>query len=402
MIVKFEFAKYGVPKKVNKKSKKVHNYKFYNDGICIDYITRIKAVYIQNNRDTKEELKTQFTDNNLSWDKFLQSRTKENFLTDDDTKTGLYRLFASKANDISIKTEKQIVKQISKKQHIWEMTINPGQLGIDNFAIDKEQWNTILNQQFRNLFRANNIDPEKIIGHWAIHSNTKYPHIHLSFWEKYPDINGNYRSKGSFKKETINKLKSMLAISLSSWDEYNKLYVVKNSIWDSKKKMKEFFNLPIKSTILHNSIETIQGFYKNSRNKNYALSSNNEKVNQAIWDIFNYVKEMNPSLNQIYSDYLDTLEEVSNTKYNTTKLQQEAQNFVSKEMDEFETQIGNIIVKDCLEQISFDKVNSYWEIDKQKELEWLLKKWQWEFENIQFWKKIEALKKFNKNIKYAR
>ncbi|AGJ90644.1 hypothetical protein [Mycoplasma putrefaciens] len=402
MIVKFEFAKYGVPKKVNKKSKKVHNYKFYNDGICIDYITRIKAVYIQNNRDTKEELKTQFTDNNLSWDKFLQSRTKENFLTDDDTKTGLYRLFASKANDISIKTEKQIVKQISKKQHIWEMTINPGQLGIDNFAIDKEQWNTILNQQFRNLFRANNIDPEKIIGHWAIHSNTKYPHIHLSFWEKYPDINGNYRSKGSFKKETINKLKSMLAISLSSWDEYNKLYVVKNSIWDSKKKMKEFFNLPIKSTILHNSIETIQGFYKNSRNKNYALSSNNEKVNQAIWDIFNYVKEMNPSLNQIYSDYLDTLEEVSNTKYSTTKLQQEAQNFVSKEMDEFETQIGNIIVKDCLEQISFDKVNSYWGIDKQKKLEWLLKKWQWEFENIQFWKKIEALKKFNKNIKYAR
>ncbi|AJM71544.1 hypothetical protein [Mycoplasma yeatsii] len=399
MIVKVEFSHPKIEKKENKKSGKVHNHSFYKSGTYIDYITREQAVYIQKDNENKQSLKLEYQDKNVEWEKFLDSKTKAKFLNDDESKTGLYRLFSEQANDLPIEKEKKIVKQISDKQNIWEMTINPGQLGIDTFAIDKHEWNDTLNKNMKSFFKANKIDPNKITGHWAIHSNTKYPHIHLSFWEKYPDINGNYRKKGSFNKESVEKLKTMLETSLAYQEEHQDFYVIKNSIWDSRKELKELMKQQVRTSILYNSVRTIKKFYKNSKNKTYALSKRDEKVNEAIWDIFNYIKSNNSKLNKEYAKYELEIEEIKKANYSSSYLQQQAIEFANKELAEFESQIGNMIIKDCLEIETVDDIVPVY--GGKNDLEKLFEKWEWEFENIQFWKKIEALKKFNKNFKQA-
>ncbi|UWD34775.1 integrative conjugal element protein [Mycoplasma cottewii] len=400
MIIKVEFSNKNVKKKENKKSGKVHDHDFYKSGTYIDYITRQQAVYIQKDDVTKQVLKQEYQDRNIEWEDFLDSKLKMNFLTDDQSKTGLYRLFGKQANDLSIEKEKKIVKQISDNQNIWEMTINPGQLGIDTFSIDKQQWNDMLNKNMKSFFKANKIDPNKITGHWVIHSNTKYPHIHLSFWEKYPDINGNYRKKGSFNKESVEKLKTMFETSLTYQEEYEDFYVTKNSIWDSRKEMKQLMKEQNTKTVLYNSVKTIRSFYQDSRNKNYAVSKNVDELKQAVWNIFDHMKDNNPKLNNEYEKYINAIEEVKNTNYESKELQQQANDFVNNEFAEFESQIGNIIIKDCLgEQASSWSDDSLDLAFNWNEWDRIFREWEWEFENIQFWKKIEALKKYNKNIK---
>ncbi|WP_049749250.1 hypothetical protein [Mycoplasma capricolum] len=57
VVVKFEFAKEGVKKKPNSETGHIHNHNFYTSGSYLDYITREKAVYIQEDWKTKQDLK---------------------------------------------------------------------------------------------------------------------------------------------------------------------------------------------------------------------------------------------------------------------------------------------------------------------------------------------------------
>ncbi|MBY7704023.1 hypothetical protein JIY74_27600 [Vibrio harveyi] len=60
------------------------------------------------------------------------------------------------------------------------------------------------------------------------------------------------------------------------------------------------------------------------------------------------MKDNNPKLNQEYEKYVSAIEELKNSNYESKQLQQQADDFVNNEFAEFESQIGNIIIKDCL------------------------------------------------------
>ncbi len=100
---------------------------------------------------------------------------------------------------IQKKPKKEFEKLENNNQFIWEITLNPGQLGIDNQMVDKNEWNEILNKHMKSLLKANKLDPNKIEGYWALHSNSKYPHIHLGFFEKETNHSNNYRQSGKFR-----------------------------------------------------------------------------------------------------------------------------------------------------------------------------------------------------------
>nr|WP_233752031.1 hypothetical protein [Mycoplasmopsis agalactiae] len=66
----------------------------------------------------------------------------------------------------------------------------------------------------RGLLKANKLDPNNIIGYWALHSNTNYPHIHLGFFEKEPNHTNKYRLKGKFDPKSISRFSFYLKMLL--------------------------------------------------------------------------------------------------------------------------------------------------------------------------------------------
>ncbi|WHL49714.1 hypothetical protein HYE36_06500 [Mycoplasmopsis bovis] len=52
---------------------------------------------------------------------------------------------------------------------------------------------------WNHCLKPNKLDPNKIEGYWALHSNSKYPHIHLGFFEKETNHSNNYRQSGKFR-----------------------------------------------------------------------------------------------------------------------------------------------------------------------------------------------------------
>ncbi|WP_434329642.1 integrative conjugal element protein [Mycoplasma capricolum subsp. capricolum] len=405
VVVKFEFAKEGVKKRPNPETGHIHNHNFYTSGSYLDYITRQKAVYIQEDWKTKQDLKEEWEQQEQSekgWKNFLISKVKSNWVLDKTEeeikkKTGLYKLFEKEPIDINVDKEKQIVSKISKEQHIWELIINPGQIGIDNLSVDKNGWNKILNQHLKGLLKANNIDPNKITGHWVIHSNKKYPHVHLSFWEKYPDVNSNYRKKGAFKKETLKEFSQLIENSLVSQDEYEELNEIKASVWMNRKEIRQMFADSFKKIYVTDNIKIIKDFYKNKNNRNYASIKNDSIGYKAVWELFRYVINNNQELKEKYQEYKNTIKEIDSNSYNSLKVEKLKENFLENENAEFDQQLGNLIVKGCL---NYDDQKIYLGYGSNKNnLEWLMKKWEFEYEQILFERKMEALKKFNQNIK---
>nr|WP_233749897.1 relaxase MobL [Mycoplasmopsis agalactiae] len=121
------------------------------------------------------------------------------------------------------------------------MTLNPGQLGIDNQMVDKNEWNEILNKHMKSLLKANKLDPNKIEGYWALHANSKYPHIHLAFFEKETNHNNNYRQSGKFSSKSVERFKYLFENSIKTQAEYQNLFSLKIAFETIEKKLKNYF-----------------------------------------------------------------------------------------------------------------------------------------------------------------
>ncbi|CBW53937.1 CDS3, putative relaxase (part of ICE) [Mycoplasma mycoides subsp. capri LC str. 95010] len=407
MIVKLEFTNNSFNKKANKKSGKVHDFNFYSSGVFINYITRNNAVYVQNDDVSKEELIKEWQNSKLEFKDFIKTKTRKKQKIEDKSKTGLYRLFDESPVDIDLKKAKKILKKLNPNQNVWELVINPGQLGIDYQMIDKKEWNDILNKTTKNLFKVNNLNPNNMTGFWTIHTNTEFVHLHLCFFEKQADINNNFRTKGKFKKQSLERYSEIIKTHIISNKDYENLYQVKNEIWDSRKEIKNFFKDGIKAAFVEHSVKVIKEFfYKNGNNKNYSLTKDNKRVNEAVWDIFNYIKNTTPELKRKYKEYRESIENMKQQTFSSEQVNKLKNEFLDKEAKEFEQQIGNTIVKDCLNSNWTDiryHSNSYSSFKpnkkKKSNLDYLVDKWKFEFNQIQFKKKMEALDKFNKNIR---
>lgn len=406
--VKFEFANNQVRKKLGKGQKNVHNFNFYKSGIHLDYISRRSAVYIQ---------KWDF-DLIKAKEKYVNATSYMNASVANNSKmklSGVYRLFDLEANDINIDKEKSLLKKISREQNIWEMIINPGDLGINNWLVDKKYWTEILDKNLSKLLKANNLKKDNVLGHFVIHGNTKYPHVHLSFWEKEPSFvktNGklDFKSRGAFSKESLERFNALLFedFTYNTKSEYKEFFNLKPEIWNLRKhirlmiKEEKYSQIDKDDLIFLKYFDLINNYFKNKKNKTYAKTE--DFIKKAIWWMYEYLKNKNTFLSKTDEEYQKELEEIKNKKFVSDVNEKLKEEFLEKEYLDFETQIGNSIIQYCLENqniqngIENDDYEEY-EINQLEQkrkrifnLKYLLSRWSWESNEVFFKKKIKALK----------
>ncbi|UUM25181.1 hypothetical protein NQV05_02130 [Mycoplasmopsis agalactiae] len=432
MYVSFEFANSKTKKKANKETGQVHDFKFYKSGTFIDYISRPSAVYVQDLNDDRNSLLEQMKNKNVDFVSFVNSRTLLHQLCSDskeianiEEKTGLHSLFNNEPNDIDPEIAKKQFEKLDDSQHVWEMIINPGDLGIKNNMLDKNEWNAILNKTMRGLLKANKLDPNNIIGYWALHSNTNYPHIHLGFFEKEPNHTNKYRLKGKFDSKSISRFSFLFENAINEQSDYKNLFDFKNSIWNDRKEIKKLFvnalaevnkgnqdlipfSLSKDEQRVLEAAKTIKEFFRNSKSKTYASVMNNYEIKAAISEIFNLRVKSNMELNEKFNTYNSELENLANSIFNGKQTSILKDEFISKEKDEFEKQIGNVIIKSCLkmnlDNLYEQKINTYGYGKKEDNesissyLLKLLRPLDFELQRILWMRRFEALRAYKKNI----
>ncbi|WP_155105016.1 hypothetical protein [Mycoplasma capricolum] len=165
----------------------------------------------------------------------------------------------------------------------------------------------------------------------------------------------------------------------------------------NRKEIRQMFADSFKKIYATDNIKIIKDFYKNKNNRNYASIKNDSIEYKAVWELFRYVINNNQELKEKYQEYKNTIKEIDSNSYNSLKVEELKENFLENENAEFDQQLGNLIVKGCLK---YDDQKIYLGYGSNKNnLEWLMKKWEFEYEQILFERKMEALKKFNQNIK---
>nr|WP_307919081.1 hypothetical protein [Mycoplasmopsis bovis] len=341
---------------------------------------------------------------------------------------------------IQKKLKKSLKKLENNNQFIWEITLNPGQLGIDNQMVDKNEWNEILNKHMKSLLKANKLDPNKIEGYWALHSNSKYPHIHLGFFEKETNHSNNYRQSGKFSSKSVERFKYLFENSIKTQAEYQNLFSLKNSIWNNRKEIKELFlstialknkqetksyeALSANELKILNASKVIANFYKNSKSKSYAAAKNNLEVKEAINDIYEAIVENNQKIALAVTKYKQEFESINKAKFSDKYSAGLKDEFVANEKDEFEKQIGNIIVKQCLKMNAKEKevqtslnyqekdlkqdfnddelpigLSFYpYKYDEISKLKRMIRSLNYEFNRLSRSQKFQALRKYKKNI----
>lgn len=441
--VDIEFAKHDLKKKKRKGQKEVHNFNFYRSGKFLDYIARNEAVIKEEYVFDKEVL--------LEGGVKAQDYFKPSNFTKNDS-SGVYELFCDSLTPINIKQKKQELKKIKKEQIIWEMTLNPGEFGSQQLMYDRDQWNQLLNKHLKNLLKFNGINANNIQGYWALHTNTPFPHVHLSFYEKECDYfskNGEvvFNKKAKIEKHSLKRFRQFFINDIKESDkvDYNSIFEDKKLVWelrrDINKQTKEFnINETFKNSIISEDVKDIQLALVDVKNKSYKKVD--EEIKSKIWNVFNFIKDYDSELKLLYDNYNKKLDEIKNKSFSDNHHQQLRDDFLKKEFEEFELQVGNLVIKMCLKELSNNKDNQnlqnqyqttydnyfnstkqnkeddtkHWFFKKQKQLRdqiafeeyqqeyqkqylsnklsWLLNNWEWEANGILFKQKIEALDRF--------
>ncbi|ENY68810.1 Hypothetical protein MAU_2950 [Metamycoplasma auris 15026] len=430
MYISFEFANYKTKKRANEETKQIHNYEFYKSGKFIDYISRPSAVYVQELNDDRNSLLEKMKNKNVNFVSFINSRTllkqrqiKE--IANIEDKTGLHLLFNNEPKDIDPEIAKKQFKKLNKSQHVWEMIINPGDLGIKNNMLDKNEWNAILNKNMRSLLKANKLDPNNIIGYWTLHSNTNYPHIHLGFFEKEPNHTNNYRLKGKFDPKSISRFSFLFENAINEQSDYKNLFDFKNTIWSDRREIKKLFistldkiNKTNQSLIsfslsedeqrILKATKIIKQFFRDSKNRTYASANNKHEIKEAINEIFNLRVKDNAELNEKVKTYNSDFQKLINSSFDGKQSSSLKEEFINKEKDEFEKQIANVIIKNCLkmnlDNLYEQKIDTYGygkKEDNESISSYLLKHLRlldFELQRILRMRRFEALRAYKKNI----
>lgn len=413
--VKIEFAKKNVFKNIMQGQEDVHDYDFYVSGKFFNYLTRKSAVHIQSDIIDKNEVKNNIQASNLEvWEFFVPNENTKS------KQSGAYRLFANTPNDLIASSEKALLAKISEEQFIWEMTINPGEFGVKNFMYDKYDWNNAINKTMKKFLKANDINPDNISGHWVIHTNTKYPHVQMCFWEKAPTYLNDrgelvYKQSPFLDKASISKFKTAILNEFdeSLENEYKSIFDSKNIIWD----MRKHFKLALKNHmqnvsesangLFFDDIKHIRDTLANQKQPSYYFLNKDSKVK--VWNIFNTLLDLDTGLKNQYEQYMQLLKEIKNLDASTNFHKQLINDFVKDENVDFEKQVGNMIIKLCLADFK-EETNKNWLDDMYTKKvnnnyinwDWVLKGWEWEANGLLFRQKIDAMKKFKEGLVYEK
>ena len=335
----------------------VHNFKeWVNSAMVVEYITRKdKCVVFNENENNYDAMHLMMNNNEkLSWYK------KHLKINQNSNQSGLYNLLNDKPSDIEIDKVKKELKNL--KSNFWELIVNPGDLALDNNILCKDKWHEVLQENFKRFLKANKFEFENLNVYYSIHGNTNYPHVHMFWYEKEPK-----RNKAKLDVNSINVFAYKVGLSIKYDEDYQKINELTKGIWDTRKQITEIIsrhfnnntNLSTNnlSKLFIKASKSILDELEQKKNISYMRLSDENKTNVEI--IKDYLMTSDNDYSRLFNSYQKQIKELNELDIEDKFLREKIKKIIDKEMDDFQKQVGNKIIKSLLKAYEESNKNAF-------------------------------------------
>ncbi len=335
----------------------IHNFKeWVNSAMVVEYITRKDKCVVfnedENNYDAMHLMMN--NDEKLNWYK------KHLKINQNLNQSGLYNLLNDKPIDIEIDKVKKELKNL--KSNFWELIVNPGDLTLENNILCKDKWHKILQENFKRFLRANKFELQNLNVYYSIHGNTDYPHVHMFWYEKEPK-----RKKAKLDLNSINVFAYKVGLSIKYDEDYQKINELTKRIWDTRKQITEIIsghfnnNTNLSEDNLNKlfikASKSILDELEQKRNISYMRLSDENKTNIEI--IKEFLLTSDNDYSRLFNSYQKQIKELNELDIEDKFLKEKIKKIIDKEMDEFEKQVGNKIIKSLLKAYEENNKNAF-------------------------------------------
>ena len=338
----------------------VHNFKeWVNSAMVVEYITRKdKCVVFNENENNYDAMHLMMNnDEKLNWYK------KHLKINQNSNQSGLYNLLSGKPIDIEIDKAKKELKNL--KSNFWELIVNPGDLALDNNILCKDKWHEVLQDNFKRFLKANKFEIENLNVYYSIHGNTNYPHIHMFWYEKEPK-----RKKAKLDVNSINVFAYKVGLSIKYDEDYQKINELTKTIWDTRKQITQiindcFANNQIVDNNLNQNLygefikasKSILNELQDKKNISYMRLSDQNKANIEI--IKSFLLTSDNDYSKLFNTYQKQIQDLNELNIEDKFLKEKIKKIIDKEMDDFEKQVGNKIIKSLLKAYEENNKNAF-------------------------------------------
>lgn len=324
-----------------------HNFKnWVNSGMVVEYITRKdKCVIFNNDENNYDAMNSMMNkEEKIAW---YRSHLKIN---QNSEQSGLYNLLDTEPNDVELRKIKNDLKNL--KGNFWELIVNPGDLGLDNNILCKDKWHEVLQENFKRFLKANNFDIDNVNVYYSIHGNTNYPHVHMFWYEKEPK-----HKKAKLDLNSINVFGYKVGLSIKYDEDYQKINELTKGIWDTRKQITETISKHFQNNIKTDNNKNLYGEFikasknildeiNNKKNISYMRLSDENKENIEI--IKKFLLNSDNDYSKLFNSYQKQIENLNKLDIEDKFLKERINKIIEKEMDDFQKQVGNKIIKSLL------------------------------------------------------
>lgn len=338
----------------------VHNFKeWVNSAMVVEYITRKdKCVVFNENENNYDAMHLMMNnDEKLNWYK------KHLKINQNSNQSGLYNLLSDKPIDIEIDKAKKELKNL--KSNFWELIVNPGDLALDNNILCKDKWHEVLQDNFKRFLKANKFEIENLNVYYSIHGNTNYPHIHMFWYEKEPK-----RKKAKLDVNSINVFAYKVGLSIKYDEDYQKINELTKTIWDTRKQITQIINdcFSNNQIVDNNPNQNLYGQFikasksildelQDKKNISYMRLSDQNKANIEI--IKSFLLTSDNDYSKLFNTYQKQIQDLNELNIEDKFLKEKIKKIIDKEMDDFEKQVGNKIIKSLLKAYEENNKNAF-------------------------------------------
>lgn len=386
---------------------------FYTSGKKLKYVTRDEAI--------SRFWESKKSNENNTFVQNLKKNRKVQIENEGIVKIDFADSSFSHPTKNELEQEFKELENQDKKMHIWDGYLSVSNETANYFKFGSQKdFSLVIKRYMQSFLKAEGINPKNVSFYLFIHLNTNNPHAHFMFYEKEPEfidekINDlSFRKKGKFNISNIKKFEWLASNYLLNKSENDYIYNIKNSFWSNKNNFKKLIKNYYFDTINQKMIDVANEIFTKKIKVYKHLSSESKKnVNDYFEE---QIIQMPIELQSMYFEY----------KYKISEGLKSDSSFLDyqKEKEDFETWIGNKIVRDIqnqkwneinkkvllnkaklmqnktnlLNQLISDDVKKNKEIEKywtRKEREKKKRELEKELRNINFKKKIESLRKYS-------
>ncbi|VEU75390.1 Uncharacterised protein [Mycoplasmopsis maculosa] len=383
---------------------------YFKTGKYIDYITRDEACF-----DFIGEMPEFKNDEEaLNW---FNSHTKGfNKLNNvNDVSSGLYSFNAVnlKFEAIELNEGKNMLSKLKENQYIWDTHLSFGEIGIAKRVMTPKQISKLLEENLNTFFTRNNLNLNNLNVLYAIHANTKNPHIHLAFWEKEPKLKYVSSKELQFKKDGLIPLGefktfgTIITNKILEKERYKSYYEAVGELRNLKVDVKQDFkSIDLKGSKLN---DLVNGVIKNKNSNVWNYARLDAKSKNAVDSLVLEIIKQEDTLFYKYAEFENQVMLIDN-KFNRKYEKEQANKLIEKERKELKINLGNLVLNK-LKEFERNKLSNVGYINylpnanylKSKNIfntkyKWEIKKIKFENEKRELEARIKALKQYSKHL----